>query len=119
MLLGRPLRAATSRSGSASPEDRNADSNCDECTTDLTRYGSRPCSLPLMTDLSEGMTRAETEGLIITERFTKRNVNRMFRAPDGPVPHTRCPSDLRIHLQIYGFAANPPGTVSDRVRCRG
>ena len=37
MLFGRPLRAAISRSGSASPDERNADSSCDEWTTDLTR----------------------------------------------------------------------------------
>ncbi len=41
MLFGRPLRAETSRSGSASPDDRNADNSCAECTTDFTRYGSR------------------------------------------------------------------------------
>ena len=37
MLFGSPLRAATSRSGSASPDERKADSSCDEWTTDLTR----------------------------------------------------------------------------------
>ena len=37
MLLGSPLRAAISRSGSASPDERNADSSCEEWTTDLTR----------------------------------------------------------------------------------
>src|SRR5687768_14580655 len=41
MLFGSPLRAEISRSGSASPEVRNADSSCEEWTTDLTRYGSR------------------------------------------------------------------------------
>src|SRR5437667_6463296 len=41
MLFGRPLRCDTSRSGSASPDDRNAARMRDECTTDLTRYGSR------------------------------------------------------------------------------
>src|SRR5262245_54611597 len=41
MLLGNPLRDEISRSGSASPEARNADSTRDEWTTDLTRYGSR------------------------------------------------------------------------------
>src|ERR1041385_7242077 len=41
MLLGSPLREEISRSGSASPEVRNADSTCTECTTALTRYGSR------------------------------------------------------------------------------
>src|SRR5687767_14746207 len=41
MLLGSPLRAEISRSGRASPDVRNADSSCDEWTTDLTRYGSR------------------------------------------------------------------------------
>ena len=39
MLFGSPLRAEISRSGRASPEVRNADSSCDEWTTDLTRYG--------------------------------------------------------------------------------
>ncbi len=53
MLLGSPLRAATSRRGSASPDVRNADSSCDEWTTDLTRYGSRaPGVLVLMVFLS-------------------------------------------------------------------
>src|SRR5687768_13809330 len=42
MLFGSPLRPEISRRGSASPELRNADSNCDEWTTDFTRYGSRP-----------------------------------------------------------------------------
>ncbi len=41
MLFGNPQRALTSRSGSASPDDRNAESTCAACTTDLTRYGSR------------------------------------------------------------------------------
>ena len=37
MLFGRPLRAAISRSGSASPDALKADSTRDEWTTDLTR----------------------------------------------------------------------------------
>src|SRR5213083_347835 len=41
MLLGRPLRPEISRSGSASPEARNAVSTRDAWTIDLTRYGSR------------------------------------------------------------------------------
>src|SRR4029450_8708227 len=41
MLFGSPLRAAISRSGSASPDERNAESSCEECTTDLPRCGSR------------------------------------------------------------------------------
>ena len=41
MLFGSPLRAAISRSGSASPDERNADSSCEACTTAFTRYGSR------------------------------------------------------------------------------
>src|ERR1043165_6496286 len=41
MLFGSPDRLATSRSGSASPDDRNADSSRDAWTTDFTRYGSR------------------------------------------------------------------------------
>src|SRR4029453_13129428 len=41
MLFGSPLLATTSRSGSASPDERNAASTSDECMTDLTRYGSR------------------------------------------------------------------------------
>src|SRR5437762_3219084 len=41
MVFGNPLRCATSRSGSASPDERNAARMRDECTTDLTRYGSR------------------------------------------------------------------------------
>src|SRR5262245_34701949 len=48
MLLGKPLRRAISRSGSASPDARNADSTRDECTTDLTRYGSRAVSVSLL-----------------------------------------------------------------------
>src|SRR5262245_31681641 len=53
MLFGSPLRAAISRSGRASPDDRNADSSCEECTTDFTRYGSRAgrlASVSLTTD---------------------------------------------------------------------
>src|SRR5690242_19870649 len=80
MLFGSPLRAATSRNGSASPEDRKADSNCDECTTDLTRYGSRPCSLPLMTDLSVvGLQASETRVSLLLKRFAERNVKRLLR----------------------------------------
>src|SRR4029078_9293652 len=41
MLFGSPLLAATSRNGSASPDERKADSSCAECMTDFTRYGSR------------------------------------------------------------------------------
>src|SRR5262245_60681303 len=41
MLFGKLLRCATSRSGSASPDERNAPRMRDEWTTDLTRYGSR------------------------------------------------------------------------------
>ena len=41
MLFGNPQRALTSRSGSASPEERNALKTREECTTDFTRYGSR------------------------------------------------------------------------------
>jgi hypothetical protein len=37
MLFGRPLLDEISRRGSASPEVRNADSSCDEWTTDFTR----------------------------------------------------------------------------------
>ena len=37
MLLGSPLRDDTSRSGSASPDARNADSTCEAWMTDLTR----------------------------------------------------------------------------------
>ena len=37
MLFGSPLRAAISRSGSASPEVRNAESTREEWTTDFTR----------------------------------------------------------------------------------
>ena len=45
MLFGKPLRAEISRSGSASPDVLKADKSCDECTTDFTRYGSRPVAL--------------------------------------------------------------------------
>jgi hypothetical protein len=48
MLLGSPLRAATSRNGRASPDDRKADNSCDEWTTDFTRYGSRAGGLVLI-----------------------------------------------------------------------
>src|SRR6516225_7731742 len=41
MVLGRLLRLATSRRGNASPGTRKAPSSCEECNTDLTRYGSR------------------------------------------------------------------------------
>src|SRR5436309_1560459 len=41
MLFGSPLRDAISLRGSASPEAWKAVSTRDECTTDLTRYGSR------------------------------------------------------------------------------
>src|SRR5262245_54048063 len=41
MLFGSPLRSEISRNGRASPDVRKADSNRDECTTDLTRYRSR------------------------------------------------------------------------------
>src|SRR5262245_11046863 len=47
MLLGKPLRPETSRSGSASPEPRNAESSRDAWTTDFTRYGSRGVSLSI------------------------------------------------------------------------
>src|SRR5678815_459670 len=50
MLLGSPLRAATSRSGSASPDERKADNSCAECITDFTRYGSREGGLVVLMD---------------------------------------------------------------------
>src|SRR5215831_9789217 len=63
MLLGRPDRAEMSRSGSASPDERNADSNCAECTTAFTRYGSRSGTLPFAWGI----------GGIITSDFASRN----------------------------------------------
>src|ERR671911_779232 len=67
MLFGSPLRAEISRSGSASPDARNADSSCEECTTDLTRYGSRPGVLC-------GMVRLVWKRRhIMPERFAARN----------------------------------------------
>src|SRR5262245_40459832 len=54
MLLGRPLRDEISRSGSASPELRKAESTCDECTTDFTRYGSRAGGFGLMVPAGPG-----------------------------------------------------------------
>src|SRR4051812_16161202 len=65
MLLGRPLRAEISRSGSASPVERNADSSCAECTTDFTRYGSR-----VRDASSELLMRG-----IIPQCFAQRNVS--------------------------------------------
>jgi hypothetical protein len=41
MVLGRPLREATSRRGNASPFERKALNRREEWTTDLTRYRSR------------------------------------------------------------------------------
>ncbi len=43
MVFGNPLRVTISRSGSASPAERKAESIFELWTTDLTRYGSRPC----------------------------------------------------------------------------
>src|SRR5262245_44963734 len=64
MLLGRPDRPATSRSGSASPDDRNAESSCEAWTTDLTRYGSRALAFCPMAP----SRRDELEGIIIWMR---------------------------------------------------
>ena len=55
MLFGRPLRPEISRSGSASPDDRNADSRRDAWTTDFTRYGSRATAWSLMRHLASAM----------------------------------------------------------------
>src|SRR3954452_13299282 len=52
MLLGSPLRPAISRRGSASPDDRKAESSREAWTTDLTRYGSRADFSVLMTALA-------------------------------------------------------------------
>src|SRR5215471_15998199 len=50
MLFGRLLRAEISRSGSASPVERNAESSCAACMTDFTRYRSDgPVRAPSMT----------------------------------------------------------------------
>src|SRR3990170_1244714 len=65
MLLGRPLLAATSRSGNASPDERNADSSCEEWTTDLTRYGSRPGGLSGLSGFSALSVLRETRMLQI------------------------------------------------------
>jgi rhamnose transport system ATP-binding protein len=79
MLFGSPLRAAISRSGSASPDDRNAESSCAECTTDLTRYGSRPLSM----------------GRIIVKRFASRN---------GPIEMQNGSALLRLHGLVKSYA---------------
>src|SRR5262245_31728608 len=75
MLLGSPLLAEISRSGSASPVERNADRSCAECTTDLTRYGSRAgrCCRSLL------MAR------IMDERFAQRNRSSVMRNDELPI----------------------------------
>jgi hypothetical protein len=43
MVFGNPLRVTISRKGRASPAERKAERIFELWTTDLTRYGSRPC----------------------------------------------------------------------------
>ena len=44
MVFGNPLRVTISRKGRASPAERKAERIFELWTTDLTRYGSRPCA---------------------------------------------------------------------------
>jgi hypothetical protein len=86
MLLGSPLRAEISRKGSASPDDRNADSSCDEWTTDFTRYGSRAGGLVVMASGSLAMAeRVNRDGAIMLYRFATRNGP---KAEITPIPNT-------------------------------
>src|SRR5437667_7790324 len=80
MLFGRPLRPEISRSGSASPDDRNADSRRDAWTTDFTRYGSRATAWSLMRHLAQ--------------RCSPTLSNYTLRGPSTPV---RISGDLFVH----------------------
>ena len=71
MLLGSPLRDEISRSGSASPDERNADSSCDACTTDFTRYGSRAAGFRTRGSRPSAQSRYR----IMHDRFVLRNVS--------------------------------------------
>src|SRR5882672_396164 len=70
MLLGSPLRADTSRSGNASPDDRNADRTREEWTTALTRYGSRGGGIfELILSCSRGPPRSLALGGAASPRY--------------------------------------------------
>ena len=70
MLFGSPLRAAISRNGRASPDERNADSSCEAWTTAFTRYGSRRAGL---SDLGSVLLISLRVAAIMAQRFAQRN----------------------------------------------
>src|SRR3954471_6984512 len=96
MLFGSPLRAAISRSGSASPEVRKADSSCDEWTTDLTRYGSRTGGLELMMCCRPPVAQKAVREPIIAQRFATRNKITLRRSPKYAYLN-------RFHTQFFGL----------------
>src|SRR5437867_4489311 len=88
MLFGRPLRDATSRSGSASPDDRNADRTRDEWTTALTRYGSRAGDIWFLVLDSETVCdcilQPESQDTIFSAQFLEQGVlHRRTMTPGG------------------------------------
>ena len=91
MLLGKPLRAAISRSGSASPDARKAESTRDECTTDLTRYGSRAGAM----DVSSRVPVCETPWIVAQER-----VRELRTRSQNPFPITRFPIAATRRLEV-------------------
>lgn len=88
MLLGRPLRETTSRSGRASPDERKAASTSDECTTDLTRYGSRDGVFGLMalSALSRAMSRFLLEFFRVQRSSVRNAAKHSTRLGDGAKP---------------------------------
>src|SRR5260370_36630923 len=85
MVFGSPLRAATSRSGSAPPHARKAESSRDECTTDFTRYGSR---------IRHYCPQLAYDPRVMTNSRLTESVSTVARALDG----------FRIELPSWGFA---------------
>src|SRR5437867_6302084 len=110
MLFGRPLRPEISRSGSASPDDRNADSRRDAWTTDFTRYGSRATASSLMRHLAQRCSPA-LSNYTLRGPSTPVKISGVSRnAPDSALPASYAPA--------FCFAEQNDLTVPPETRTR-
>ena len=81
MLFGNPLRTAISRSGRASPDVRNAESTRVECTTDLTRYGSREATFAVISAPQRSAKGTKGTMILIADRATPSATSVALREP--------------------------------------
>jgi hypothetical protein len=86
MLFGSPLRAAISRSGSASPDDRNAESSLRRMHDRLHEIritAGRLASVSLTTGLASSNLYRNLRKRIMSERFASRNTGFSVRKGRG------------------------------------